>query len=69
MNNGTELISPIHDVQFARVELFDGKGGLVEGCIQSVDQTGLDIVALENPKSISPHSTQWHVYAAFGEFL
>ncbi|XP_075074117.1 uncharacterized protein LOC107814615 isoform X1 [Nicotiana tabacum] len=49
-----------------RVELFDGKGGLVEGCIQSVDQTGLDIVALENPKSISPHSTQWHVYAAFG---
>ncbi|KAJ8572437.1 hypothetical protein K7X08_008948 [Anisodus acutangulus] len=49
-----------------RVELFDGKGGLVEGCIQNIDQTGLDIVALENPKSASPHNTQWHVYAAFG---
>ncbi|XP_075094306.1 uncharacterized protein LOC107815886 isoform X2 [Nicotiana tabacum] len=48
------------------IELFDGKGGLVEGCIQSVDQTGLDIVALENPKSVSPHSTQWRIYAAFG---
>ncbi|KAH0784688.1 hypothetical protein KY290_004286 [Solanum tuberosum] len=52
----------IHD----RVELFDGKGGLVEGCIQNIDQNGLDIVALENPKSVSPHSTQWHVFAAFG---
>ncbi|KAH0727334.1 hypothetical protein KY284_003199 [Solanum tuberosum] len=41
-------------------------GGLVEGCIQSIDQNGLDIVALENPKSVSPHNTQWHVYAAFG---
>ncbi|TMX04976.1 hypothetical protein EJD97_003761 [Solanum chilense] len=52
----------IHD----RVELFDGKGGLVEGCIQNIDQNGLDIVALENPKSVSPHNTQWNVYAAFG---
>ncbi|KAJ8529992.1 hypothetical protein K7X08_036827 [Anisodus acutangulus] len=52
----------IHD----RVELFDGKGVLVEGCIQNIDQTGLDIVVLENPKSVSPHNTQWHVYAAFG---
>ncbi|XP_055815985.1 uncharacterized protein LOC129885652 isoform X1 [Solanum dulcamara] len=51
----------IHD----RVELFDGKGGLVEGCIQNIDQNGLDIVALANPKSVSPHNTQWHVYAAF----
>lgn len=48
------------------IELFDGKGGLVEGCIQNIDQNGLDIVALENPKSVSPHNTQWHVYAAFG---
>ncbi|KAL3382671.1 hypothetical protein AABB24_002267 [Solanum stoloniferum] len=52
----------IHD----RVELFDGKGGLVEGCIQNIDQNGLDIVALENPNAVSPHNTQWHVFAAFG---
>ncbi|CAH9116609.1 unnamed protein product [Cuscuta epithymum] len=52
----------IHD----RVELFNGKGNLVEGCIQNIDQSGLKIVALENPKLVSPLETQWHVFAAFG---
>ncbi|XP_040365687.1 uncharacterized protein LOC112170617 isoform X1 [Rosa chinensis] len=49
-----------------RVELFNGKGGLVEGVIQTVDRSGLDFVALEDPKLVLPQSTQWHVFAAFG---
>ncbi|KAL6270677.1 hypothetical protein ACE6H2_027588 [Prunus campanulata] len=49
-----------------RVELFNGKGGLIQGLIQSVDRSGLDFVALEDPKSVLPQSTQWHVFAAFG---
>ncbi|VFQ68400.1 unnamed protein product [Cuscuta campestris] len=49
-----------------RVELFDGNGSLVEGCIQDIDQSGLNFVALENPKSVSPLETQWHVFTAFG---
>ncbi|CAH9116611.1 unnamed protein product [Cuscuta epithymum] len=48
------------------IELFNGKGNLVEGCIQNIDQSGLKIVALENPKLVSPLETQWHVFAAFG---
>ncbi|CAN0880178.1 Ribosomal RNA small subunit methyltransferase E [Linum grandiflorum] len=49
-----------------RVELFNGKGGVVEGCIQRIDRTGLDFVALENPKLVLPQNTQWQVFAAFG---
>ncbi|XP_072973109.1 uncharacterized protein [Typha angustifolia] len=49
-----------------RVELFNGAGGLVEGSIQRVDKTGLDIIALDDPKVISPLGMQWHVFAAFG---
>lgn len=49
-----------------RVELFNGKGGLIEGCIERIDRTGLDIMALEDQKLIPPQSTQWHVFAAFG---
>lgn len=49
-----------------RVELFNGAGGIVEGSIQMVDRTGLDVMALEDPKVSVPHGTQWHVFAAFG---
>ncbi|XP_030943972.1 uncharacterized protein LOC115968658 isoform X2 [Quercus lobata] len=49
-----------------RIELFNGKGGLIEGCIQRIDRTGLDFVALEDPKLVLPQSTYWHVFAAFG---
>lgn len=49
-----------------RVELFNGKGGLVRGNIQSVDRAGLDFVALEDPKLVPPQRPQWHVFAAFG---
>ncbi|KAB1207380.1 Ribosomal RNA small subunit methyltransferase E [Morella rubra] len=49
-----------------RVELFNGKGGLIEGCIQRIDRAGLDFVALEDLKLVPPQSTNWHVFAAFG---
>ncbi|KAJ4824330.1 hypothetical protein Tsubulata_004291 [Turnera subulata] len=49
-----------------RVELFNGKGRLVEGCIQGIDRTGLDFLALEDPRLVLPQSTKWHVIAAFG---
>ncbi|KAK6253400.1 hypothetical protein QUC31_015120 [Theobroma cacao] len=48
-----------------RIELFNGKGGLVEGCIQNIDRTAIDFVVLEEPKLVLPQS-QWHVFAAFG---
>ncbi|CAH8255132.1 unnamed protein product [Arabidopsis lyrata] len=49
-----------------RVELFNGKGGLVEGCIQSIDKTGVDFIAQEDQKVILPQGIQWQVFAAFG---
>ncbi|XP_010557524.1 PREDICTED: uncharacterized protein LOC104826496 [Tarenaya hassleriana] len=48
-----------------RVELFNGKGGLVEGCIQSIDKTGIDFIALEGQRVIPRQGMQWHVFAAF----
>lgn len=50
-----------------RVELFNGAGGVVESRIQSVDRSGADVMAVEDPKVIAPQGIQWHVYAAFGE--
>ncbi|KAH9695073.1 16S rRNA (uracil(1498)-N(3))-methyltransferase [Citrus sinensis] len=35
-------------------------------CIQRIDRTGLDVVALEDPKLVLPQHTQWNVFAAFG---
>ncbi|XP_058069707.1 uncharacterized protein LOC131218859 [Magnolia sinica] len=49
-----------------RVELFNGTGGVIEGCIQRIDRTGLDFMALEDPKVIPAMGIEWHVYAAFG---
>uniref|UniRef100_A0A1J3GWA2 16S rRNA (uracil(1498)-N(3))-methyltransferase n=1 Tax=Noccaea caerulescens TaxID=107243 RepID=A0A1J3GWA2_NOCCA len=49
-----------------RVELFNGKGGLVEGFIQSIDKTGVDFIAQEDQKVILPQGMQWQVFAAFG---
>lgn len=57
------------DLYIARVELFNGKGGLVEGRIESIDRSGVDFEAVENPKLVSQPTTQWHVFAAFSEFL
>ncbi|TYH94127.1 hypothetical protein ES332_A12G019700v1 [Gossypium tomentosum] len=49
-----------------RVELFNGKGGLVEGFIQNIDRSSIDFVALEDPKLVLPQTPQWHIFAAFG---
>ncbi|XVE93527.1 hypothetical protein REPUB_Repub01dG0202400 [Reevesia pubescens] len=49
-----------------RLELFNGKGGLLEGFIQNIDRTAIDFVALEDPKLVLPQSPQWHLFAAFG---
>lgn len=49
-----------------RVELFNGKGCLIKGSIQNIDRTRLDVVALEDLKTVAPQSIQWHVFAAFG---
>ncbi|XP_057527447.1 uncharacterized protein LOC130806402 isoform X2 [Amaranthus tricolor] len=49
-----------------RIELFDGKGSLVEGSIERVDRTGLDFVAINDPIVIHPKKPQWDVFAAFG---
>lgn len=48
------------------VELFDGKGRLIEGRIENIKRGGVDFEALEDPKLVSPIATQWHVFAAFG---
>lgn len=57
---------PYHNL--LRVELFNGTGGVVKGCIQRIDRAELDFMALEDPKLIPLEGTQWHVYAAFGGF-
>ncbi|XP_048231986.1 ribosomal RNA small subunit methyltransferase E isoform X2 [Ricinus communis] len=49
-----------------RIELFNGKGALVEGCIERIDRTGLDFVAVNDPKIVLPQTIKWHVFAAFG---
>lgn len=49
-----------------RVELFNGKGGLIEGYIEDIGRGSLEFVALEDLKLVVPQSMPWHVYAAFG---
>ncbi|KAI4311186.1 hypothetical protein MLD38_036099 [Melastoma candidum] len=41
-----------------RVELFNGKGGLVSGIIGDIHRTGLDFTALEDPRLIDPLTPQ-----------
>ena len=53
----------------SRVELFNGNGGLVEGSIKNIRVNGLEILAMDEPKSVLPQSTQWHVFAACGKIL
>lgn len=49
-----------------RVELFNGKGGLIEGYIEDIGRGSLEFVASEDPKIVVPQSMPWHVFAAFG---
>lgn len=51
----------------ARVELFNGRGVVIEGYIDGIDRTGIDFLASEEPKVVAPKSIQWDVFAAFGE--
>lgn len=51
------------------MELFDGAGGLVEGCIHNVHRSWLDVISVEDTKIVPLKGVQWHVYAAFGEFM
>lgn len=60
-------MSPYFYYSLARIELFDGKGSLVEGSIERVDRTGLDFVAINDPIVIHPKKPQWDVFAAFGK--
>ncbi|XP_068655051.1 uncharacterized protein [Aristolochia californica] len=46
-------------------ELFNGRGGVIEGCIQKINHTGLDFIALEDPRTFVPKN-KWNVFAAFG---
>ncbi|KAG5397317.1 hypothetical protein IGI04_019131 [Brassica rapa subsp. trilocularis] len=51
------------------IELSNGNGGLVEGCIQSLDKTGVDFFAQEDQEVIlPPQGIQWQVFAAFGTY-
>lgn len=49
-----------------RVELFNARGGLVEGVVLRVERSSAEIVALEEPLLLTPTGVQWHVFAAFG---
>ncbi|KAG8645714.1 hypothetical protein MANES_10G086502v8 [Manihot esculenta] len=50
----------------SRAELFNGKGGLLEGCIQRIGRTSFYFPAVEDPKLVLPDAAKWHVFAAFG---
>eukprot|EP00250_Pteridium_aquilinum_P018173 c23978_g1_i1 orf=101-1009(+) len=49
-----------------RVELFDGKGGIVEGVVARVGRTKIDVAAAGDVRYLSPAGPFWHVAAAFG---
>ncbi|CAA7387699.1 unnamed protein product [Spirodela intermedia] len=49
-----------------RVELFNGRGVVIEGYIDGIDRTGIDFLASDEPKVVTPKSAQWDVFAAFG---
>ncbi|GFP99990.1 trafficking protein particle complex subunit 3 [Phtheirospermum japonicum] len=39
--------------------------GINDRRIEKIDRAGADFEALDNPKLVSPQTTQWHVFAAF----
>ncbi|XP_078436120.1 methyltransferase isoform X2 [Wolffia australiana] len=63
MSSGTW---PRYCVCASMIELFNGRGAVVEGCIDSIDRTGVNFLASEEPKLVNLKSIQWHVFAAFG---
>lgn len=49
-----------------RVELLDGKGGVVEGVVARVGRSTIDVAAVEDIRFLSRAGPFWHVAAAFG---
>ncbi|KAI5060292.1 hypothetical protein GOP47_0024712 [Adiantum capillus-veneris] len=49
-----------------RVELFDGKGGIVEGVVTATSRNSIHITAAGDVFHLSPVGPFWHVAAAFG---
>lgn len=49
-----------------RVELLDGKGGIVEGVVARVGRSTIDVAAAGDVRHLSPAGPFWHVAAAFG---
>eukprot|EP00249_Psilotum_nudum_P001003 c13249_g1_i1 orf=272-931(+) len=47
-------------------ELFDGKGGIVEGLVTRLSRTSVDITSVEDAHHLAPIGPHWHVAAAFG---
>ncbi|BBN18788.1 16S rRNA (uracil1498-N3)-methyltransferase [Marchantia polymorpha subsp. ruderalis] len=48
-----------------RVELFDGKGGIVVGRLVNVNRHNAEVAAIEEPQIMAPAGPNWHVAAAF----
>ncbi|CAN7105112.1 unnamed protein product [Brassica rapa subsp. narinosa] len=66
-NHFVAVSNCLHLFFYARVELFNGKRGLVQGCIQSIDKSRVDFFAQEDQEVILPHGImQWQVFAALG---
>lgn len=51
---------------FSRVELFDGKGGIVEASLVQIRNTSVELAAVRTCQILPPTSPHWHVAAAFG---
>ncbi|CAK9220796.1 unnamed protein product [Sphagnum troendelagicum] len=49
-----------------RVELFDGKGGIVEASLVQIRNTSVELAAVRTCQVLPPTSPHWHVAAAFG---
>ncbi|KAH0926109.1 hypothetical protein HID58_018365 [Brassica napus] len=65
------IVSSVGLPRFMRVlKLFNGKRGLVQGCIQSIDKSRVDFFAQEDQEVILPHGImQWQVFAALGMLI
>ncbi|KAH7441763.1 hypothetical protein KP509_03G053400 [Ceratopteris richardii] len=49
-----------------RLELFDGKGGIVEGVLTAISRNSVQIIATHDLRYLSPLGPFWDVAAAFG---
>ncbi|KAJ7569553.1 hypothetical protein O6H91_01G083600 [Diphasiastrum complanatum] len=49
-----------------RLELFDGRGGIVMGKVVRIDRNVVHVAIKESARILSPSGPSWHVAAAFG---